>query len=280
MNSGVYRLVDSDFWPVPPRPPTHAANNINWKDGTFTELRITVMSLKDKIKEIENAKLKSAHAEPTVLKDSIKVNSSTPTPSGSASLSTSTVPLKQSNDMDIDEPRPPKRRRVSEEREQAVPPVQPVQPTTAPNGGSISSQDFDGLMDRLVALEGKLSDVENSMIQFDQNLFDAVNDRLEDRFGDLRIRPGSGSGGTDDNAGSIDTGQFATKLQHLEAEFDQAANEIKELADTMAGLITNTTATREETALLRTENEAMKKTIAVVSAPARTRIIACMLTLN
>ncbi|KAI0093576.1 hypothetical protein BDY19DRAFT_1044921 [Irpex rosettiformis] len=247
-----YRLVDSDFWPVPARPLTDTTHT-QWSDEAFKELRISIMDLKHKVKEMEEVKLRLIKQGTAVSKDNVKANSSA---SGSA------VPAKQPEPMEVDEPRPTKRRRTSEERDQ---PVQSAQHAAVASSISqtdfVPSKDFDVLLDRLITLEGKLSDVENEMFQFDHNISVAVDDRLEEKFGDLNIRTGSGSMGSNGDSGPIDTGQLTAKFHDFEVEFEQATGEIKELADTMAGMITNISRTQEEISLLMAENEMMKKTM-------------------
>lgn len=259
LNDIVNRLVDSDFWPMPPRPSGKDAVHAT-DDDKFREMRLTVMSLKGKIKEIEEERQKTVKLEASVLRNSAKLNSGLPTPTLPASTSTPTLPVSRPDVMDVDEQRPAKRRRVSEERDQ------PQQSEQSSAEGSTSGRDFDALFDRLNAFEEKLVEIENEMVTFDQTISSVVEDRLEDRFGDLSILPGgSRSGEAVGGAGPIDTGQLTGKLHELEVEFGQAANEIKELADTMASMFTELTVMREENTHVRTENERMKATIAKVS---------------
>jgi hypothetical protein len=246
LNSIVLSLVDSDFWPVPPRLEDMTISNLS--EEKFKEVRLTVWELKDKVKELsETVRNQRIHAV-SVLKDSSKPNSR---------LSTPTLPPNHTTLMQVDEPRPAKRRRLSEDKERPVEGFVHID--------SLSSSALEALDERLISLEGRLADMENEMVQFDHD----VEDRIEERLANLNINPASTPGQSVNQTETLDTGQVSqdiqTKLRELEAGFTQAGSEIEEVAGEIASIITQMTAIDGETARLMAENEMMKQQIIVVS---------------
>ncbi|KAI0341771.1 hypothetical protein BDW22DRAFT_1485224 [Trametopsis cervina] len=240
LNTFVYRLIDSDFWPIPPRPLSGDADHIETQEEKFREVRVTVLALRDQVKELSASLLnQGTPVEVAERKPSPKV----PMP----------VHSDQDNDgMVVDDPRPTKRRRLSEE------PQRPAESNVQP---SASQADLDALSDRLSAMETKIADLENDMVQYDQELSANVDDRLEEKLAALELsRPADPQ--------VIDTGQISeetqVKLRALESEFELAGKDIEEMAKEVGGIIRHLNEVDDATARFKAENESIKQEVALL----------------
>ncbi|KAI0693286.1 hypothetical protein BC835DRAFT_1354408 [Cytidiella melzeri] len=242
LNSVVWRLVDDDFWPVPPRLPSEG----NSSEEKFKEVRLTVWDLKDKVNQLSELIQHQAAHGPSVPNDTVQ-----PKPR----LSTLALPSQTPDAMEVDEPRPTKRRRLSDEQ----------LPVVVPRASDSSKKDLDVLLDRLVILEGKISEIENEMVQYDQDLSVTVEEKIEDKLANMhlpsRLR-------LDNQGNMIDTGQpsseVQSKLRELEAGFEQAGREIEEVATEVASILSHLANVDHETVRLAAENESMKQQLTIM----------------
>lgn len=243
LNGMVYRLVDSDFWPVPPRLPIDNTN----RPEEFQDVRINVLALKDRVKELSDLVQNHTLHATSVLGDSAKTNLSLPPP---------TLPVQQADAMEIDGPRPTKRRRLSPT--ETASPVQTVQ-TPAQLSDLAHKKEVESLSDRLAQLEYKLSDIENAMVQFDQDLSASLEEQIEEKLASM-----------DQSSGLAVDGRIMEdvrqRLRQLDANFEQAGHEIEEVAKEVGSLITHTNELDDDIARLKAENEFMKQKITAVRA--------------
>lgn len=143
--------------------------------------------------------------------------------------------------------------------------------------------ELETITDKLTALDGRVADLENNMVQFDHEMLSELELRMEERLQDLSLNA-RGDEGEDDSdmmavdgepSGGLDTGQgavgnqrrstLADKLKAVEAELERAGDDISALAVEMAEIITNAKSAQEEIDQLKSENAEMRERIASVS---------------
>lgn len=289
LNSLVFKLVDSDFWPVPPVHPDFHEKGEDARQKTaedrFQELRTTVWTLGEGVKELSDAvrTVKNAQTIPTSIS-----SSSTQDAGGEQRLG--------------------KRRRLSDADGQpqavAVPttpaPPQAPQPTTAttpqipaashepPQTASkpsrstrtapaVSSAEIDSVKDKLEELEGQLNDLENSMVQFNDEILteleSRIDDKLEDKLKKLNLSdifPDAAQRGDAMEVDGPDGVQSApvttkTRIQKLETEVIQVGKDIDGLVQKLVEIVTGAQEAKQRIEWLTKENTELKTRIIEVS---------------
>lgn len=250
LNTLVYRLVDREFWPVPPQNPDDPKHAIT--EEKYREVRVIVWELRDKVRDLSDRMQKQLAIGGTSV-----AGSTTPTPAPMPTIPR-TIPPASSDAMVVDEPRPPKRRRLSNSEQ--------TEDRPAPR---ISSRAMEAVQERLTSIEGKIGEIENDLVQFDQDLQAHLDERIDEKLSSLNLPPMPSSPAHHDNATFVDTGQVSTevaqRLEQFKADFEKADQDIEEVAKSLAEVITNQNMATHEAQLLRAENEAMKAQIATVS---------------
>ncbi|THG99220.1 hypothetical protein EW026_g3090 [Hermanssonia centrifuga] len=227
LNSIVYRMIDSEFWPVVPQTPDMVS-----PEERFRDLRTTVWELKGQAQELYE------------MMRTVKARGPSPV---------SAHPIKEHQDS---EQPPAKRRRVSESTETKLPILPPAQPD------SVISKELDALGDRFNALDVRLSDLENDMVQYDNEMFAELDERIEEKLAASSIPSSTGPEGDSAAPETIDTGQtMATRLQELEMDLAGAGKDIEEVAKEIGSIIKHAGEADAEIDKLRKENEAMRKQI-------------------
>lgn len=240
LNTIVFRLIDSEIWPSPPRTSSDDADYSNIREEKFKEVRVMVLALRDKVKELSDMMEKQS-SDVSLLKGSGKF-------------------LPQTSE---DEPRPAKRRRLSS----AEPTMLVDEPQASSSRVEITNQkDLDSLTDRISALESKVVDLENDWVQYDNDLSASLEDRIEEKFAEL----GGPSSSQQKLLDLTDTGQppnvpLMQRLSELQTEFDQAGKDIEEVAKEVGTMISHAHEVDEEIARMKAENETLKQRITTVS---------------
>jgi hypothetical protein len=146
---------------------------------------------------------------------------------------------------------------------------------------SIPEDELEGINDKLIALDGRVADLENTMTQFDNEVLTELDRRMEERFQELSLGPSGGD--TDDRmvvdgpSTSLDTGQttatgegrrntsIAERVQLIENDILGIGEEISTIALEIADIITKAKQTDEEVTRLKEENEALRGRVETVS---------------
>ena len=234
LNSIFYRLLDSDFWPV-----SHKAPETSSSDERFRDLRVLVWDLRDNVAQIQ-----------AMMKHNVSASSATT----SGELTSDDLPAVKRprvSDMDVDE--------VKKPSTPSLPPDNPVVPAIRPM--KLSDVDFSELYERFDKIDSRLSDLENSMVQFDNEMLvqmqDEVETQLDEKFSTLKLNPSAAA------ATGQDLGEDNKKLWDAIASLDRDVTELSQLS---GSLHHQSTTTQEEIAHLRTENASLKERIASVRA--------------
>lgn len=226
LNDMVYRLRDMDFWPALPRP-----------EGTLLteekqlEIRRTLDDLKRDVRELRETtkQLREAQSAPP----------QPPEHSGSPPL---------------------KRRRLSTGEE-----AQPKAKATTPVDDTDAQVAAAELEDKFTTLEGRVSDLENSIVENQNTLYEEFEHRISERLEEHSILQAKDPTTLmppppppDPHPG------LEEKLTTIAANLDIAGSEISEIAEEIADLILRANTCEREVAQLRSENETMRQRIAQV----------------
>lgn len=269
LNKAVFRLIDTDYWPVAQQIPDTSS-----PEERFRDLRVTVWELRDNVKKLFEM-LKAAN---------VRANSTTPTVVG--------------DDIAASEEPPTKRRKVAENEAvkiqhtpappPAIPPAPPVTSSVPPAAApslpppALSSDELTAVKSRFSELETRLDDLENSMVQVDNDLLMQLDDRIEEKLAEASARTAAAAAAQPPVQPSpADTGQDVVngKLAELQTYTKNLGSDVEDLAKEVAGLINKTDDTNLEIEKLKAENETMKKQIAVVRLLLQ-RFLRCMLLID
>lgn len=158
-----------------------------------------------------------------------------------------------SNDdaMDVDtqegpSSRPLKRRRISKSG-RALTPIQPTE------------TEVEGVLDAIGALEGRLLTMNNDMTAHDEDMKVEMSELIEDRFEQLQIERGSLNQHKDKLSIPPD------KVLEVEGNVDRLDDEVKEIADELVTLITQSDRMEKEVAAVKKENQQILEDFSSVS---------------
>lgn len=232
LNTHLYRLLDTDFWPV-----SHVAPESATTDEKFHDMRVLVWELRDNVVEIQKM---------------MQI---------SAGVSSSEFP-----ESTIDNTPAMKRRRVFEAeaveiKKSSTPVIAPgTSVVAAARPAELSDGEINKLYARFEKIDTKLSELENNMVQLDNEMLaqmhDDVEEQVDKKLGTLKLNP---------VAAAPDTSQSLReendKLWEAASGFDK---DIRGLVDTALGLLNQTAAADQEILNLKTENATLKQQIASV----------------
>lgn len=290
LNRCVYKLVDNDFWDAPLRwqgledeakgkvdaKGKRKEKEPSWdsKESTAeqrsSELRAIVWQVRDSVAELYK------------MMDEVRGMSS--------SVSIHNAPT--GDQEGGGDKRPTKRRRVfnarAEDSISAEPSSAPT--STAPATAYVTStsgptvlpmppQEVEDIMGRIADLDERVVDLENTMVQFDSDVLNELELRMEERFREMSV---DGLGLNPDSSMDVDkpsgadTGQnegeavpqkprtLGERLQGVEHEVQKAGEEIYQLAVEIGEIIKSSQTQESEVAKLRKENEELRARIVVV----------------
>ncbi|KAI0647248.1 hypothetical protein C8Q79DRAFT_615438 [Trametes meyenii] len=226
LNRLVARLVPDDFWPFARREQYHG-------DPGFNRMTEVVTSLKGKVAVLHEALATAQAAQlPTDTAVDVSVPATKPEPgeiTASASVESTT--------------RPKKRRRMSTGEGSQVP--------------GTPAAELDTMLERLAALDHRLSELNNDVLQYDSKIEDEVEAQLDYRMAGLRL------GGEGEKLADPDTQKKAEKLAEDVAHVQARA---KEAEDELAKLQSRGQDYDEKNAHFQEQNEILRQQIAELQA--------------
>ena len=176
--------------------------------------------------------------------------------------------------------RPPKRPRLDESMVDAVSTILNHSPSTSTLTSTTHSfattvpspappVELDSINDRLTAIDDRVSDLENTMVQFDSETLNELEHRMQERFHAFNLMEGDERmeiDGEPDNSGQHEQRKqtVTQRMQHVEKEIDRAGQDISGLAIEIAEIITRAQASDDEVAKLKQENAEMRDRIVTV----------------
>lgn len=242
LNSAVFRLIDAEYWPVVSQPLDPMS-----PDERFRAMRETVWELRDKVKELSET-MKQVN-------ERLEASKPVPPPTASTVAEAGGPPLK--------------RRKVSVPEEEGEVPstAEPSSSTSVPVHASLDAEQLNTITEQFASLETRVEDLENELIQTDRNVLEQLEEKLEERLGQLNLRDGQSAEGSGARAEAPpDTGQQdAKQLAALQTIVSGVSNDIEELAGEVANMISNSGGIEDQVQRLTKENEEMRKQIAKVS---------------
>lgn len=289
LNACVYKLVDNDFWDLPlswkalrgepkgkgkEKEPVWDAKETEAEER-FTELRTVVWQVRDGVSELYK------------MMGDVR----------SASSSASGACLSADDQTTDDDKRPTKRRRTSDARVEdatsiarsstlATSPAAPAPSVPTPDPAlpashapAVPPQEVDEIMDRLYALDDRVADLENNMVQFDSEVIEELDRRNEDRFramcfGGVDAAPeetmdvdqtqGAGSEQPEGEGTPQKPRTLLQRLKDVEQDVQGAGREIYEIAVEIAQVIQQSRSQATEVERLTKENEELKTRVAEV----------------
>ena len=238
----IVRLIDTNTWPVTRSHQDRRSGN----DQEQKELVQCVAGLKDAIAEL--------HAAVNDLAAKRAASNANPQPPPSAPPSTTPSSA---------DPRPRKRRRLSTDDVDML--DLSDQRRTSSTYVDTDDDDLEQLHDKLHGLESRLVEVENTMTQHDRDINDELESRMEEKMATLRIAH------KDKLSPTVETGEIIDHFNHrkfeeAEKNLNVAGEEIRELAEAMAGLLIQADSQGKEIKQLREENARLRAECAAVSA--------------
>ncbi|THH31153.1 hypothetical protein EUX98_g3039 [Antrodiella citrinella] len=227
LNTLTHRLVDSEFWPAIPQ---NAAVGVR---GSVEDLQGKVKDIYEAIEKLQNLRLSSSISESTPSKAS--------------------TPVEEPN-------RPAKRRRLTNGD---------VSMDTTPTKAKDQAQDtamtmdLDRLKDRVLALEDKLSEMENELVQADHTMLLTLQDELDAKLEAYNL-PSKNSPPVPAHpvpAASLPPQEAEQKINTLEASLKLTGADIAEIADDVANLVTSNAEKNVAISKLKEDNKQLQSQI-------------------
>ncbi|KAF7793072.1 hypothetical protein EIP86_004179 [Pleurotus ostreatoroseus] len=238
LNTTVFKLIDSDFWPI-----VSPAADTKSPEERFGVMRATVWELRDKVKELSEM-MKQVNERI----DSVK---SAPAPVAAVSAETAEgggPPLKRRK---VSEPSEEGEVKSTDDSPPAGPPPEPVNATLEP-------EQLNTINEQFANLEQRISDLENELIQADRNVLEQLEEKLEERISQLNFHEDQSEKQAE---APPDTGQQDAKLAELQTVVNSVSSDIEELAGEVAALISRNGLVENEVKRLTDENAQMRKQI-------------------
>lgn len=220
LSDHIARLMEAESWPVVKQEggqvtETEAGNELKYFEmaQAVAELRATVTKMNDAINMFIRARNSNAEGEIDMAMD-------------------------VDGDEKLDNARPTKRRRTSQGAESSD--------EQSRDASDIIQREVTVLRDKLVMLEGRLSDLENDRIQQNRELMDEIEARIQSRLEDLD----TGKPSATDSAALQ---QASDRLFEVEQHVNATGAQVDEIAVEIGSLITRSSSTEAEIARLRQE---------------------------
>ncbi|KAI0673021.1 hypothetical protein C8Q78DRAFT_970457 [Trametes maxima] len=228
LNRLVARLVPDDFWPFARREQYHG-------DPGFNRMTEVVADLKGKISLLFDALAAAKAAQP---------------PAGTAAdasvATTKAEPGEIIASVSAESTKPPeKRRRIASDEDGQVP--------------DNSAAELDNILERLTALDYRLSELNNDILQYESKIEDEVEAQLDYRMAGLRL----GVGGGGEKLADPDTQK---KVERLAGDVTRVQAKVKASEDELAELQSQERDYDEKNARFQEQNEAMRRQIAELQA--------------
>ncbi|KAH8106783.1 hypothetical protein BXZ70DRAFT_1060887 [Cristinia sonorae] len=224
LNTLIYRLIDTDFWPITPQNAAVSAR------GSIEELQSKVQDIYTTIQKMESLR--------------ISPNEGTSPPKPPSQLEPQNAG------------QPSKRRRVESEDVDmdtaSTSVVQTPKPATTP--------DLEALKDRVLELEDKISEIQNDLVQHDDHTRSEIQEEIEKKIEEYGISPA----GTVPQPPPQASTSRTTENQYyevLQSEMRKTDVEIKYIAATLVEMVKGDNERDHKLATVQAENEQMKKEI-------------------
>lgn len=142
---------------------------------------------------------------------------------------------------------------------------------------SIPDEQLEDINDKLDTLDGRLTDLENTMIQFDNEVVTELDRRMEERFQELNLATTGGDADDRmavDGPSNSDPGQDGApsqkksatqRVELIEQDVLKVGEEIYQLALEIAAIIEGARKTDAEVTRLSQENEELRNRVTAVS---------------
>lgn len=284
LNTCVYKLVDSDFWDAPlswqalgadPRldlkgkgketEPSWLARETPAEER-FRELRTVVWQVRDGVSEL------------------YKMMGEIRGASSSATISTTSTDEQKTGEAT----RPNKRRRTSDAGVEDMSSTTHSSSLAIPDTSAAPSQqssysaplappaEVEAIMDSLNDLDGRVADLENTMVQFDADILSELERRMEERFNEITV---SGTKTPLNEVMDVDGPEaevpaqtegedtpprprtMLQRLEDVEGEVQKAGNDIAYIAEEIASIIQQSKSQESEVEKLTKENAELKDRI-------------------
>jgi chromosome segregation ATPase len=235
----IVRLIEANTWPITKTQDRRTGNE------EYKELVLCIAGLRDTITELHTAvndlvaKRSTSNAQPQPSPLPVP-----PAPLPSRTSSSTTV-------INLD-PRPRKKRRISTDdvdmvdiseasgKAQRIPP-------------SYNANDLDHLNDKLSTLDSRLSDVENTLTQYDREITEELESKMDEKVAELRLVDKSSK-----HEHSSVNEAIIRKFEEAEQNLNVAGEEIGELAEAMASLYIQVDLQLNEIKQVKAENAQLK----------------------
>ncbi|KAI0780728.1 hypothetical protein BD413DRAFT_499607 [Trametes elegans] len=212
-------LIPDDFWPFVQRAQQQS-------DPGYRQMTIVLEGLKGDVHELYGALSSIPASQPPATAAAVA--------SGAAP---SSEPMKIAS---VPTDRPKKRRRLSTDAGVQVPPLNP--------------QDLEGVRDRLAALDHRISDLQNDLLQYDGRVVDEVESQLDYRMAGLRV-------GLKDEGRKKADPELQKRVETLSFELSRTEAQAIEAEEELKKLEAADQSRDESNGRLQEENDALRKQI-------------------
>ncbi|KAI0664594.1 hypothetical protein C8Q70DRAFT_938374 [Cubamyces menziesii] len=221
------QLVPEDFWPQAQRIQQQQSN------PEYQKMTAVLAALKEDVQQLYTS-VGSIQA----LQQTATESTPTPTP----------APQPEPGEITADSssrPRPKKRRRLSVDGGVQI--------------SDIPSADFESMQERLVALDGRIAELRNDILQHENRIADEVEAHLDYRMSKLRL----GVGGEADKPADP---ELQSKVEQVHKDFANVQARAAQAAEQLVALEAHSQSREERNAALQQQNDALRVQIEELEA--------------